>query len=151
MAARNRQLLVPLGFRFHPTEEELLYYYLRKKVSFEAIDLDVIREINARSALVFKTIGIASAILPQGQEISNQNSNKQGNHIWFLEGYRERYRIFLKIIETSINWRQLWTVAARSDQLLAQQPQSIEHQHSQTKCNPVLQLDVGTSSQKVPF
>ncbi|KAK5845037.1 hypothetical protein PVK06_001190 [Gossypium arboreum] len=74
-------------------------------------------EINARSALVFKTIGIASAILPQGQEISNQNSNKPGNHIWFLEGYRERYRIFLKIIETSINWRQLWTVAARSDQV----------------------------------
>ncbi|MBA0792400.1 hypothetical protein Gohar_016900 [Gossypium harknessii] len=46
MAARNGQLSVPPGFRFHPTEEELLYYYLRKKVSFEAIDLDVIREVD---------------------------------------------------------------------------------------------------------
>ncbi|CAI0416247.1 unnamed protein product [Linum tenue] len=40
------QLSVPPGFRFHPTEEELLYYYLRKKVSYEAIDLDVIREVD---------------------------------------------------------------------------------------------------------
>ncbi|XP_010537831.1 PREDICTED: protein SOMBRERO [Tarenaya hassleriana] len=40
------QLLVPPGFRFHPTEEELLYYYLKKKVSYEAIDLDVIREVD---------------------------------------------------------------------------------------------------------
>ncbi|KAL5540223.1 hypothetical protein UlMin_044169 [Ulmus minor] len=42
----NGQLTVPPGFRFHPTDEELLYYYLRKKVSYEAIDLDVIREID---------------------------------------------------------------------------------------------------------
>ncbi|CAK9167353.1 unnamed protein product [Ilex paraguariensis] len=42
----NGQLSVPPGFRFHPTDEELLYYYLRKKVSYEAIDLDVIREVD---------------------------------------------------------------------------------------------------------
>ncbi|XP_076950730.1 NAC domain-containing protein 43-like [Bidens hawaiensis] len=42
----NGQSKVPPGFRFHPTEEELLRYYLRKKVSYEKIDLDVIREIN---------------------------------------------------------------------------------------------------------
>ncbi|XP_054813595.1 protein SOMBRERO-like isoform X2 [Prosopis cineraria] len=40
------QVRVPPGFRFHPTDEELLYYYLRKKVSYEAIDLDVIREVD---------------------------------------------------------------------------------------------------------
>ncbi|KAI4346480.1 hypothetical protein L6164_007373 [Bauhinia variegata] len=36
------QCRVPPGFRFHPTEEELLQYYLRKKVAYEKIDLDVI-------------------------------------------------------------------------------------------------------------
>lgn len=42
----NGQSQVPPGFRFHPTEEELLHYYLRKKVSSEKIDLDVIRDVD---------------------------------------------------------------------------------------------------------
>ncbi|KAG6763864.1 hypothetical protein POTOM_031308 [Populus tomentosa] len=46
MMTGNGQLSVPPGFRFHPTDEELLYYYLRKKVSYEAIELDVIREVD---------------------------------------------------------------------------------------------------------
>lgn len=46
MMPASGQLSVPPGFRFHPTDEELLHYYLRKKVSYEAIDLDVIREID---------------------------------------------------------------------------------------------------------
>ncbi|GLU08568.1 hypothetical protein SLE2022_254740 [Rubroshorea leprosula] len=46
MMPANGQLSVPPGFRFHPTDEELLYYYLRKKVSYEAIELDVIREVD---------------------------------------------------------------------------------------------------------
>ncbi|OVA11018.1 NAC domain [Macleaya cordata] len=37
---------VPPGFRFHPTDEELLHYYLKKKVSFEKFDLEVIREVD---------------------------------------------------------------------------------------------------------
>ncbi|KAK9076617.1 hypothetical protein SSX86_004951 [Deinandra increscens subsp. villosa] len=42
----NGQSKVPPGFRFHPTEEELLHYYLRKKVGYEKIDLDVIQEVD---------------------------------------------------------------------------------------------------------
>ncbi|CAN8285997.1 unnamed protein product [Cochlearia groenlandica] len=42
----NGQSQVPPGFRFHPTEEELLQYYLRKKVNSIKIDLDVIRDID---------------------------------------------------------------------------------------------------------
>ncbi|KAL4369276.1 hypothetical protein GQ457_05G012500 [Hibiscus cannabinus] len=37
---------VPPGFRFHPTDEELVGYYLRKKVASKKIDLDVIRDID---------------------------------------------------------------------------------------------------------
>ncbi|XP_031495776.1 protein SOMBRERO-like [Nymphaea colorata] len=46
MMPGNVQLSVPPGFRFHPTDEELLYYYLKKKVAYEIIDLDVIRDID---------------------------------------------------------------------------------------------------------
>ncbi|KAL3647038.1 hypothetical protein CASFOL_008006 [Castilleja foliolosa] len=42
----NGHSKVPPGFRFHPTEEELLTYYLRKKVTCQKIDLDVIRDID---------------------------------------------------------------------------------------------------------
>ncbi|KAM7472351.1 hypothetical protein LguiA_010534 [Lonicera macranthoides] len=42
----NGQSKVPPGFRFHPTEEELLQYYLRKKVSYKEIDLDVIKDVD---------------------------------------------------------------------------------------------------------
>ncbi|KAG8474577.1 hypothetical protein CXB51_031332 [Gossypium anomalum] len=37
---------VPPGFRFHPTDDELVGYYLRKKVASQKIDLDVITDID---------------------------------------------------------------------------------------------------------
>ena len=37
---------VPPGFRFHPTDEELVDYYLRKKIASTRIDLDVIKDID---------------------------------------------------------------------------------------------------------
>eukprot|EP00249_Psilotum_nudum_P029900 c41450_g1_i1 orf=1-378(-) len=42
----SNQPKVPPGFRFHPTDEELVDYYLKKKVECKRIDLDVIREID---------------------------------------------------------------------------------------------------------
>lgn len=37
---------VPPGFRFHPTEEELVGYYLTRKVACQKIDLGVITDID---------------------------------------------------------------------------------------------------------
>uniref|UniRef100_A0A6N2LUR1 NAC domain-containing protein n=1 Tax=Salix viminalis TaxID=40686 RepID=A0A6N2LUR1_SALVM len=37
---------VPPGFRFHPTEEELVGYYLKRKIHSQKIDLDVIANID---------------------------------------------------------------------------------------------------------
>ncbi|XP_028059366.1 NAC domain-containing protein 30-like [Camellia sinensis] len=37
---------VPPGFRFHPTEEELVGYYLKQKINSLKIDLDVIVDID---------------------------------------------------------------------------------------------------------
>ncbi|KAJ0646781.1 putative transcription factor NAM family [Helianthus annuus] len=46
MDTMGQSSLVPPGFRFHPTDEELVGYYLRKKVASQKIDLDVIRDID---------------------------------------------------------------------------------------------------------
>lgn len=37
---------VPPGFRFHPTEEELVGYYLKRKIHSLKFDLDVIVDID---------------------------------------------------------------------------------------------------------
>lgn len=37
---------LPPGFRFHPTEEELIGYYLKRKVQGLEIELEVIPVIN---------------------------------------------------------------------------------------------------------
>ncbi|CAH8388915.1 unnamed protein product [Eruca vesicaria subsp. sativa] len=37
---------VPPGFRFHPTDEELVDYYLRKKVASKRIEVDFIKDID---------------------------------------------------------------------------------------------------------
>ncbi|MQM16069.1 hypothetical protein Taro_049016 [Colocasia esculenta] len=46
MASTSSNSGVPPGFRFHPTDEELLHYYLKKKIAFEKFDLEVIREVD---------------------------------------------------------------------------------------------------------
>ncbi|XP_038904529.1 NAC domain-containing protein 7-like [Benincasa hispida] len=42
----NTFLQVPPGFRFHPTDEELVDYYLRKKICSRRIELDVIKDVD---------------------------------------------------------------------------------------------------------
>lgn len=37
---------LPPGFRFHPTDEELVAYYLKRKINGRKIDLDVIAEVD---------------------------------------------------------------------------------------------------------
>lgn len=59
----NGQSCVPPGFRFHPTEEELLNYYLRKKVACEKIDLDVIRDVDLNKLEPWDIQGTACSLL----------------------------------------------------------------------------------------
>ncbi|GAB2271940.1 hypothetical protein Dimus_006768 [Dionaea muscipula] len=42
----NATSCVPPGFRFHPTEEELVGYYLQRKINSLRIDLDIIVDID---------------------------------------------------------------------------------------------------------
>ncbi|PHU11983.1 putative NAC domain-containing protein 94 [Capsicum chinense] len=41
----EKELILP-GFRFHPTDEELLGFYLRRKVENKRIKLDLIKEVD---------------------------------------------------------------------------------------------------------
>nr|AWT22305.1 NAC2 transcription factor [Dendrocalamus farinosus] len=43
---RQEESCVPPGFRFHPTEEELVGYYLARKVASQKIDLEIIQEVD---------------------------------------------------------------------------------------------------------
>ncbi|CAM0952073.1 unnamed protein product [Alopecurus aequalis] len=43
---QQQESCVPPGFRFHPTEEELVGYYLARKVASQKIDLDIIQEVD---------------------------------------------------------------------------------------------------------
>lgn len=37
---------LPPGFRFHPTDEELVNYYLKRKIHGQHIELDIIPEVD---------------------------------------------------------------------------------------------------------
>ncbi|KAL6973656.1 NAC domain-containing protein 54 [Sarracenia purpurea var. burkii] len=37
---------LPPGFRFHPTDEELVNYYLKRKIHGQDIELDIIPEVD---------------------------------------------------------------------------------------------------------
>lgn len=37
---------LPPGFRFHPTDEELITYYLKRKINGQEIELEIIPEVD---------------------------------------------------------------------------------------------------------
>ena len=37
---------LPPGFRFHPTDEELVVYYLKRKINGRKIELEIIPEVD---------------------------------------------------------------------------------------------------------
>lgn len=49
------------GFRFHPTDEELVMYYLKRKMSRRKLKLDVIRETDVYKWDPEELPGISSA------------------------------------------------------------------------------------------
>lgn len=38
--------VLPPGFRFHPTDEELVAYYLKRKINGRKIELEIIPEVD---------------------------------------------------------------------------------------------------------
>lgn len=65
----------PPGFRFHPTDEELVLYYLKFKICKRKLKLDIIRETD-----VYKW---------EPEELPGQSKLKTGDRQWFFFSPRE--------------------------------------------------------------
>lgn len=57
---------LPPGFRFHPTDEELVVYYLKRKINGLKIELEIIPEVDLYKCEPWDLpgIGILFSILP---------------------------------------------------------------------------------------
>ncbi|KAK0576756.1 hypothetical protein LWI29_022867 [Acer saccharum] len=66
----------PPGFRFHPTDEELILYYLKRKICKRRIKLDIIAETD-----VYKW---------DPEELPGQSLLKTGDRQWFFFSPRDR-------------------------------------------------------------
>ncbi|KAI3689327.1 hypothetical protein L2E82_47281 [Cichorium intybus] len=66
----------PPGFRFHPTDEELVLYYLKRKICGRSLKLDIIGEVD-----VYKW---------DPEELPGQSKLKSGDRQWFFFSPRDR-------------------------------------------------------------
>ncbi len=54
---------LPPGFRFHPTDEELVNYYLKRKINGQEIELDIIPEVDLYKCEPWELAGLYSLFL----------------------------------------------------------------------------------------
>ncbi|KAF8026535.1 hypothetical protein BT93_F3122 [Corymbia citriodora subsp. variegata] len=66
----------PPGFRFHPTDEELVLYYLKRKICNRKLRLNIISELD-----VYKW---------DPEELPGQSLLKSGDRQWFFFSHRDR-------------------------------------------------------------
>ncbi|KAK8548926.1 hypothetical protein V6N13_054310 [Hibiscus sabdariffa] len=66
----------PPGFRFHPTDEELILYYLKRKICNKRLKLDIIRETD-----IYKW---------DPEDLPGQSILKSGDRQWFFFCPRDR-------------------------------------------------------------
>lgn len=54
---------LPPGFRFHPTDEELVAYYLNRKINGRKIDLEIIPEVDLYKCEPWDLPGMCNEII----------------------------------------------------------------------------------------
>uniref|UniRef100_A0A7N0TPJ3 NAC domain-containing protein n=1 Tax=Kalanchoe fedtschenkoi TaxID=63787 RepID=A0A7N0TPJ3_KALFE len=72
----NKKQVWPPGFRFHPTDEELVLYYLKRKVCGRRLKLDIIAETD-----VYKWDPV---------DLPGQSKLKTRDRLWFFFSHRDR-------------------------------------------------------------
>lgn len=66
---------LPPGFRFSPTDEELVNYYLKRKIQGQEIELDIIPEVDLYKCEPWELAGSPSLSLSPGNSIVSLWSN----------------------------------------------------------------------------
>jgi len=61
---KNGELRLPPGFRFHPTDEELVVQYLKRKVFSFPLPASVIPEVDVCKSDPWDLPGVYSSLLP---------------------------------------------------------------------------------------
>ncbi|KAL8172354.1 hypothetical protein V2J09_024158 [Rumex salicifolius] len=97
---QSEQMDLPPGFRFHPTDEEIISDYLFLKsqnidfisVAIGEADLRKLEPWELPCGGSFNGGGGMVLFLSEGKKVSNWTENKQRNKLWILEGYRKRQR-----------------------------------------------------------
>ncbi|RWW82542.1 hypothetical protein BHE74_00008986 [Ensete ventricosum] len=81
MAKREEDDVVLPGFRFHPTDEELVGFYLRRKVEKKkTLRIDIIKEMDIYKHDPWNLL----------KEVQEQRKAEPGDRVRFLEGHRHR-------------------------------------------------------------
>ncbi|KVI07228.1 NAC domain-containing protein 17-like [Cynara cardunculus var. scolymus] len=75
-SSSSREKFFPPGFRFHPTDEELILYYLKRKICGRPLKLDIIGEVD-----VYKW---------DPEELPGQSKWNTGDRQWFFFSPRDR-------------------------------------------------------------
>ncbi|KAL0443503.1 UNVERIFIED_CONTAM: NAC transcription factor 56 [Sesamum latifolium] len=91
----SQQPQLPPGFRFHPTDEELVVHYLKKKAASAPLPVAIIAEVDLYKFDPWELPGYvwgARVVFfqPQGQEVSERGEAEQGGDVGVLEGYGDR-------------------------------------------------------------
>ncbi|KAL0406776.1 UNVERIFIED_CONTAM: protein CUP-SHAPED COTYLEDON 2 [Sesamum latifolium] len=95
---RSEEASLPPGFRFHPTDEELISYYLLKKVLDSSFTTRAITQVDLNKSDPWNLPGTESEdgrermvlLQPAGQEIPDGGEGEQGDGRRVLEGDGER-------------------------------------------------------------
>lgn len=75
---------VPPGFRFYPTDEELVDYYLRKKVASKRIDLDVIKDVDLYKIEPWDLQGSHIPSFPRENHVRISSKIKYGQYLYLV-------------------------------------------------------------------
>lgn len=67
---------LPPGFRFHPTDEELVNYYLKRKISGQEIELDIIPEVDLYKCEPWELAGLYLPPLPSASSFSSSSTTQ---------------------------------------------------------------------------